>query len=336
MELTIFFQTVRWLFRPLSPFFLSSKMRISAFLRYHCMRISDAIDSFVQYISSERRLSRLTVEEYASVLASFYAFLDEKFQLSDIEDVSHLEVREWQMHLADQGIVASSLKTKLVVLRSFFKFLRREGVVDADIMAKVTTPKTPRHLPVFFTESETAKIYDPTNFDDSFDGKRDQLLLRLLYETGIRRAEVLGLKESSVDFGAKTLKVLGKRDKERIIPLENEILHNIKCYFSLKTENGISSEAFFVRSDGRAFTQYDVTKVVKMYMTRFSNADKISPHVFRHSFATHMLNDGADINAIKELLGHADLTATEVYTHVSRQHLKETYKHTHPRELKKE
>lgn len=296
------------------------------------MKISEAIDAFLQYISVERRLASRTVDEYASDLNLFASFLESTLQISDIESVSHLEIREWQMQLAADGIVANTIKTKLVVLRSFFKFLRREGIVGVDIMAKVATPKTPRHLPVFFTEKETAKIYDDVQFPDDFEGRRDQLLLRLLYETGIRRAEVLGLTEGSVDFCAKSLKVLGKRDKERIIPLENEILHNIKCYFSLKRQNEISSEVFFVRKDGSPFTQYDVAKVVKHYMGIFSKADKISPHVFRHSFATHMLNDGADINAIKELLGHTDLSATEVYTHVSRQHLKDTYKHTHPRE----
>ena len=162
------------------------------------------------------------------------------------------------------------------------------------------------------------------------------MLLQLLYETGIRRAEVVGMKESSIDFSAKTLKVLGKRDKERIIPLENELLHNIKCYFSLKKENNLENESFFVRKNGKPFKAFDVYQVVKKYMTLFSNADKISPHVFRHSFATHMLNDGANISAIKELLGHTDLAATEIYTHVTRQHMKEVYTHTHPRARKKD
>ncbi|MBP5547578.1 MAG: tyrosine-type recombinase/integrase [Bacteroidales bacterium] len=299
------------------------------------MTIDSAIEAFIQYISTERRLSALTVEEYKGGLRLFATFMKEH-RIVDIEDISHLEIREWQVHLSDVGISARSIKTKLVIIRSFFKFLRRQGWVKVDVMAKIVTPKTPKHLPVFFTEKETAKIYDDNYFDDSFEGFRDKLLLRLLYETGMRRAEVLGLKESSIDFSAKSVKVLGKRDKERIIPLEKEILHTIKCYFSLKSENGLTSEAFFVRTDGKPFTQYDVRKIVLKYMGQFSNADRISPHVFRHSFATHLLNEGADISAIKELLGHSDLTATEVYTHVSRQHLKETYKHTHPREIKKD
>lgn len=311
-------------------------MLISPFLRYLVMQISDAIDSFVEYISSERRLSQLTVDSYTRELRQFQSFLAEVFQLTEVSEITHLEIREWQVHCTSQGIKAGSMRTKIAVLRSFFKFLRRQQWVAVDVMAKVVTPKAPRRLPVFFTEKEAAKIYDSMNFTEDFDGRRDQLLLQLLYETGMRRAELLGLTESSVDFSVKTLKVLGKRDKERIIPLENELLHNIKCYFSLKRENEIHSEVFFVRVDGTPFTQSDVSRTVKHYMTLLSNADKVSPHVFRHSFATHLLNEGADIGAIKELLGHSDLSATEVYTHVSRQHIMETYKHTHPREKKKE
>jgi integrase/recombinase XerC len=299
------------------------------------MSLDSAIASFVQYIESERRLSQATVIKYSDVLAEFSSFLIEGCQINEIEQISHLDIREWQIQLSQNGNSASTIKTKLVCLRSFFKFLRRQGWMTTDVMAKVVTPKTAKHLPVFFTEKETSQIYDSDLFGDDYEGSRDRLLLRLLYETGIRLAEVVGLAEHSVDFSAGTLKVLGKRDKERIIPLENEILHTIKCYFSLKRQMGFGSEVFFMRSDGTPFTRYDVYKTVKKYMSLFSHADKISPHVFRHSFATHMLNDGADIGAIKELLGHTDLSATEVYTHVSRQHLKDTYRHTHPRATKK-
>lgn len=295
------------------------------------MTIKAAIQSFILYIKTERRLSVNTVVKYEGVLRQFEQFLSKKFSIEAVEEITHLEVREWQIELSDNGAAVATVKSDLVILHTFFKHLRREGVIKNDIMAKVVNPKTPKHLPVFYTEREVLKIYDSLNFSDDFEGQRDQLLLQILYETGIRRAEMVGMKESSVDFSAKTLKVLGKRDKERIIPLEKELLHNIKCYFSLKRLNGIDSEFFFVQENGKAFTANDVYKTVKKYMTQFSNADKISPHVFRHSFATHMLNDGADIGAIKELLGHTDLAATEIYTHVTRQHIKEVYTHTHPR-----
>lgn len=309
-------------------------MRFLQFFRYQDMTMQQAIDSFLLYIKTERRFSPLTVLAYSEDLQRFSSFLLEQYGVEDVETVTHLEVRDWQMLLSEQGYDPNSVRASLSSLRSFFRFLRRQGVMGSDIMAKVVNPKIPKRLPVFFTEKEVANIYDSQFFDDTFEGRRDQLLLCLLYETGIRRAEVIGLREQSVDFNAKTLKVLGKRDKERIIPLENEILHTIKRYFSLKEQIVGVTEAFFVRANGVPFTAYDVAKVVKRYMTAFSHADRISPHVFRHSFATHMLNEGADINAIKELLGHSDLSATEIYTHVSRQHIKETYKHTNPRSKK--
>ncbi len=301
---------------------------------YICsMKINAAIECFLNYIAIERRLSRLTVESYGNDLRLLATFLESKLQITDIEDVSHLEIREWLM--AEQEKSPFTLKQYTAVLRSWFKYLRREGIVSSDVMAKVSTPKTPKRLPISFTEKEVSKIYDSQYFTDDFEGQRDQLMLRILYETGIRRAELIGLRESSLDEHAKSLKVLGKRDKERIIPIENELLHNIKCYFSLKREKVGETEAFFVRQNGMPFEEHDVAMVVKKYMTLFSNADRISPHVFRHSFATHLLNEGADINAIKELLGHTDLAATEVYTHVSRQYMQETYRHTHPRAQRK-
>lgn len=310
-------------------------MRFLIVFRYHNMKITDAIQSFLLYISTERRLSALTVESYATDLRLFAEYIGNTHGISDVEDISHLEIRDWQMSLTEKEQHPNSIKRRLVTLRTFYRFLRRQGIVTTDVMAKIVTPKSPKRLPVFFTEKETARIYTANVFPDSFEGVRDRLLLCILYETGMRRAELLSLKNSSVDFHSGTIKVLGKRDKERIIPIENELSDNIKRYFSLKEQKEGCSNAFFVRSDGSPFTQYDVRKVVKQYMSQFSNADKISPHVFRHSFATHLLNEGADIDAIKNLLGHADLSATEIYTHVSRQHLKETYRHTHPREKRK-
>ncbi len=298
------------------------------------MNVTDAITPFLNYIRTERRLSDHTVKAYSTDLEEFRSFLASR-QIVSLDEVSHWEVRDWEMEMIDNGQNPNSVKRRMATLRSWFKFLRRQHWVDSDIMAKVKAPKTPKHLPVFFTENETRSIYDDDRFPDSFEGRRDQLLLRLLYETGMRRAEVVGLTEDSVDFAAGNIKVLGKRDKERIIPIENELAHTIKSYFSLKRQIEGCSKAFFVRADGSPFNEYCVTKVVKQFMTPISHADRISPHIFRHSFATHLLNEGADINAIKELLGHTDLAATEVYTHVSRQHLKETYKHAHPRATKK-
>ena len=298
---------------------------------FAAMKIDEAIVCFRNYISTERRLAARTVQIYTEDLTAFAAFVAQR-GISDVEQVSALDIREWQMALMEAGNAPRTVTHYLVSLRSWFKYLRRQKWLTTDIMAKVPTLKVPRRLPVFFRESEVRKIYDcPELFPDTFEGKRDRLLLQVLYETGMRRAELTGLTEGSVDFVNGTIKVLGKRDKERYIPIENELARNIKCYFSLKREIEGCSESFFVRKDGTPMTAAMCYNVVKKYMTSISTADRISPHVFRHSFATHMLNDGADINAIKELLGHTDLMATEVYTHVTREHLKEAYKHAHPR-----
>ena len=235
----------------------------------------------------------------------------------------------------DRGEAAGTVKRRLSSLSSWFRFLRRRGFLEADIMAKVSAPKQPKRLPVFFKESETERLYSEGLFATDFMGQRDKLMLRMLYETGMRRSELAGLKVSSVDFSSMTIKVLGKRNKERLIPIENELAHNIKDYLALKEQEMGESEWLFVGRKGWQITPADVYQTVRKYMTVLSNADRISPHVFRHSFATHILNEGGSIEAIRELLGHADLATTEVYTHVTREHLKEVYKHAHPRSRKK-
>lgn len=299
------------------------------------MNINAAIECFINYISTERRLATRTVALYTDALAHFSSFLSAQ-NISEVEDVDALQVRKWQVSMIEANLAPATVKLELSALRSWFKYLRRQKWITVDVMANVTPPKLPKHLPIFFRESEVEKIYTYSElFADTFEGKRDKLLLQILYETGIRLSELIGLRDSSVDFSAGIIKVLGKRDKERYIPIENELAHNIQCYFSLKQGIENCSNTLFVGETGKPMSKSNVETVVKKYMSLVSNADRISPHVFRHSFATHLLNEGADINAIKELLGHADISATEIYTHVTREHLKETYKHAHPRANKK-
>ena len=236
--------------------------------------------------------------------------------------------------LMERGEAPGTVKRRLSSLSSFFRYLRRHGFFDTDIMARVSAPRQPKRLPVFFKEKELEHLYDEGLFADDFMGQRDKLMLRMLYETGMRRSELAGLRETSVDISSLTIKVLGKRNKERIIPIESELAHNINQYLALKEQEMGPNEWLFVRKNGRPINSNDVYITVKKYMTTLSNADRISPHVFRHSFATHILNDGGNIQAIKELLGHADLATTEVYTHVTHEHLKEVYKHAHPRAVK--
>ncbi len=294
------------------------------------MKINEAIEQFHSYIANERRMAAGTVRNYIADLQDFSQWLELQ-QITDLGEISAREVRAWQMEHMDCGENPGTVKRRLSSLSSFFLYLRRHNLFDSDIMAKVSAPRQPKRLPVFFKEGELEHLYDEGLFPDDFIGQRDKLMLRMLYETGIRRSELAGLKIQSVDFSSLTIKVLGKRNKERIIPIESELAHNISEYIALKEQEKGASEWLFVGRKGGQITTNDIYLTVKKYMPQLSNADRISPHVFRHSFATHILNEGGNIQAIKELLGHADLAATEVYTHVTRQHLKEVYSHAHPR-----
>ncbi|MGX8713526.1 MAG: tyrosine-type recombinase/integrase [bacterium] len=294
------------------------------------MKIAEAIDRFHTYIATERRMAAGTVTNYIGDLDDFALWLGNQ-GVDNLDEVTSREVRSWQMEHMERGESAGTVKRRLSSLSSFFRYLRRHGLYDTDIMAKVSAPRQPKRLPVFFKEGETEHLYDEGLFPDDFRGQRDKLMLRMLYETGMRRSELAGLREGSVDFSSLTLKVLGKRNKERIIPIESELAHNIQQYLALKHQEMGDSEWLFVGPKGKQVTVNDIYMTVQKYMTRLSNADRISPHVFRHSFATHILNEGGNIEAIRQLLGHADLATTEVYTHVTREHLKEVYKHAHPR-----
>ena len=298
------------------------------------MKVGEAIDLFAAYITSEARLSAGTVRNYLGDLGDFCEYLEQQ-HVDSLEDVTSREVRSWQIMHMDRQEAPGTVKRRLSSLSNFFRYLRRHDYLHADVMANVTVPKQPRHLPVFFKEKEVERLYEDGLFAPDFAGQRDALMLRMLYETGIRRSEIIGIRESSVDLTAMTIKVRGKRDKDRIVPIELELAHNISRYLALKYQTWGASEWLLVNDKGEQLTANKVYTTVKRYMTLVSNADRISPHVFRHSFATHILDNGGNIQAIKELLGHADLSTTEVYTHVTREHLKEVYQHAHPRSKNK-
>jgi len=300
------------------------------------LKIEETIEAFVVYISTERRLAARTVTIYTDLLHRFAAFLEES-GVAHVEDVGAREVRMWQMSVMDAGWAPATVKQGLAALSSWFRFMRRQGWITADVMAKVVPPKNPHHLPVFFREQEVEKIYTLKGelFTDDFVGVRDQLMLRVFYETGMRRAELCGLKDSSFDMTLMQVKVLGKRNKERFIPIEKDLAHNIYTYLALKNKIEGCSDAFFVTDKGLPMSDAQVYGVVKKYMTKLSSADRISPHVFRHTFATHLLNEGADLEAIRQLLGHANVGVTEIYTHVSKEHMKQQYRQAHPRAKRK-
>lgn len=294
------------------------------------MKLEESIARFRDYMSTERRWAASTVSSYVANLEDLTAYVT-ALGVEELADLQAGDLRAWEMDHLSRGEAPATVKWRLAAVGSWLRYLRRHGLFDRDLMAKVSAPKLPKRLPVFFRESETEHLYDEGLFGDDFIGRRDRLLLRVLYETGIRRAELTGLKESSVDFSALTLKVLGKRNKERVIPIEIELAHNISEYLALKHQMWGETEWLFVTRKGGQMTGDGVYAVVKKYMSLLSNADRISPHVFRHTFATHILEEGGSIRAVQELLGHESLSTTEQYTHMTREHLKEVYRQAHPR-----
>lgn len=306
------------------------------------MKIEEAIQRFADYIATERRMAGGTVHYYVRSVEEFAAFLASQ-DIVDLEEVAPHNIRQWQMSLIESGHQPSTVNKILSALRAWFKYLRRQHYLDRDVMANIVSPKESMHLPIFFREQEVEHIYDDI-YPDTFDGQVDCLILRMLYETGVRRSELASLTLANVDTSSLTIKVHGKRNKERIIPIENELAHNITRYLALRqqmvatlrTGNPEYQEPanLFINSNGKIVNDEKIYNIVKHYMQSLSQAERISPHVFRHSFATHMLNEGANIDAIKDLLGHSSLNSTEIYTHVTREHLKESYKHAHPRAQK--
>lgn len=297
------------------------------------MKTEECIDRYLNYIENERRLSPLTVEKYEQILKTFRLHLS-SIQIEDIDEVTTNDIRNWQMQLMEEGKKARTIAAYLAALRSWFKYMKKNGYCQTNVTEPINTPKLNKLIPTFFKEEEVEKIYNEDIFPDTFEGERDKLILRMLYETGMRRSELANLTERSIDFSAKVIRVFGKRQKERIIPIESELTNNIKRYISLKKEIAPTCSALFIDQKGAAIASVKVYTIVNKYMKILSVSEKTSPHVFRHTFATGMLNEGANIDAIKELLGHGSLNATEIYTHVTREHLKEAYLHSHPRAKK--
>jgi len=291
-------------------------------------------DSFLEYLKSERNNSPLTVEAYADDLAEFQKFiegLDPEIMWANLQAA---DVREWIIFLLDeQKLSASSVNRKLSALRTFYRYLRRMGWVDINPMEKVVAPKKHRPLPYFVREKEMDQLLEMTKDDDSFEGVRSRLVLMTFYETGIRRAELLGMNDGSVDFEAQQIKVTGKRNKQRIIPFGKELETEMRRYIESRNShfNRQQFPNLFVNSKGDPMNEALVSRIVKEELSKVTTIKKRSPHVLRHSFATAMLNNKADLGSIQKLLGHESVATTEIYTHVSFEELKNEYKQAHPR-----
>ncbi|MBB2147147.1 tyrosine-type recombinase/integrase [Pedobacter sp. LMG 31464] len=291
------------------------------------------ISSFLTYLQNEKRYSPHTIQSYKTDLIQFKDFLQANFEL-EVTVVQTQHVRSFIVDLLDHKISENAIGRKISTLRSFYKHLLREKEVKVNPMLLIKAPKVPKRLPVFIEEVKMDSLLDNAeNFEDGFSGQRDKMVLELLFGTGVRLAELLQVKENDIDFYEGTIKVLGKRNKERIIPLHGELIKQLKAYLALKSIENFNNKSttLIVTNTGASAYPKLIYRIVNRYLTLISTQDKKSPHVLRHSFASSLLNRGADLNAIKELLGHASLAATQVYTHNSVERLKSIYKQAHPK-----
>ena len=288
------------------------------------------VDFFLAHIKNERRLSPHTHTAYKADLEQFQQFYSPDLSLL-IQDTQAADIREWVVSLSEQKLDNRSINRKMASLRAFFKYLLKNQKVKSDPTALVNALKTAKKLPVYLEEDAMNNLFDLVEFEPDFGGQRDRLLLELFYGTGMRLAELIGLKTKDYDRFGRKITVLGKRNKYRVIPLNQEVIDCINIYLKLLEDAGISNEFLVLTDKYEQLYPVFVQRKIKHYLELVSTISKKSPHVLRHTFATHLLNHGADLNAIKELLGHANLAATQIYTHNTIAELKEVYKKSHPK-----
>ena len=290
------------------------------------------IESFLKYLQYEKNYSSHTVVSYENDLFQFkeFAFGENPFDPVAIDSVL---TRRWMMSLMEEGYSPLSVNRKLSSLKSFFKYLCRYGYIKTSPVANLKGPKINKPLPYFVKDMDMERVFTHWDDQDEFEGERDKLILDVFYTTGIRCAELVGLKDGDIDFGSKLLKVTGKRNKQRLIPFSIVMAEELQSYINIREQEVENREgnSFFIRKNGKPLSNSIVYGIVNKRLSEIPNLSKKSPHVLRHTFATSMLNNGADLNAVKELLGHASLSSTEVYTHTTFEELKKAYHQAHPR-----
>lgn len=295
----------------------------------------EIIEDFLGYIQKEKRFSSHTVVAYTKDLDQFFNHITNNLEITSIVEVDHHDIRSWIVSiLEDQKLQPTSVNRKISCLRSFYKYMIRNEIVDKNPMSKITSLKAKKKLPLFLEQSQMENLLDKMEFGDDFSGIRDKLIIELLYCTGMRRAELISLETANVNESKQELKVLGKRNKERIIPLSPQTIKLINQYQRVllnQFHEAQGGKYLIVDDRGNMMSDGFVYRKVNKYLRLVTTIGKKSPHVLRHTFATHMLNNGADLNAIKELLGHANLSATQIYTHSTIEKLKQIYERAHPR-----
>jgi len=290
-------------------------------------------ESFLQYLQIEKRYSPHTVRSYLNDLDQFYAFLSSLGLPEDPVSATSHDIRAWIVSMLDNNYSTVSVHRKISCLRVFYRYMRKEGILKSDPLEKVVLPKRKKTLPVFIEEEALTRLLDNYSFGDGFAGIRNRTIIEILYLTGMRRSELVGLRDNDVDLAEGSVKVTGKRNKQRIIPLLKPFLARLQEYIKVRNDNveTLDNGWFFITDKGNKLYDKYVYNTVNSYLAMVTTIEKKSPHILRHTFATHMLNRGADLNSIKELLGHANLSATQIYTHNTFEKLKKVYKQAHPR-----
>ena len=290
------------------------------------------IESFLDYLRLERNYSERTIVSYRTDLREFEGFLKGTEAELDWKKVHADHVRNWMVCLMEDGKASTSVNRKLSSLRSFYRFLLRKKEITVNPMLKIVGPKKKKPLPFFVREKDMNRLLDETSFEEGFEGCRNRMILELFYATGMRLSELIGLDDADVDFSARLIKVTGKRNKQRLIPFGKELEENLDLYIKVRNETfPEGTEGFFVLKNGKRMYPMEVYRLVKRNLSRVVTLKKRSPHVLRHTFATAMLNDNAELQSVKELLGHESLVTTEVYTHATFEELKKVYEQAHPR-----
>ena len=291
------------------------------------------IRSFLDYLKFQKRYSEHTIISYETDLIAFFDYISMQFGEMQIGQIRSPMVRSWLAELKEEGNSAKTINRKISSLKTFFKHSIRQGEIESSPMGTVVSPKQSKRLPQFVEKKDTDTLFAYMEFPDNFSGRTEKLILQLLYHTGMRQAELIGLKEDQIDFAKSSIKVLGKGSKERIIPLSAELIQLLSDYIKLKIHSIELPDRVFllVRENGQKLYPKWVYNSVKKYLSLVTTIEKKSPHVLRHTFATHLTNNGADLNAVKELLGHSSLAATQIYTHNTIEKLKDVYKKAHPK-----
>jgi integrase/recombinase XerC len=292
--------------------------------------VKAAIDNYLSYLNLQKRFSPLTAESYTLDLNQFFSFIQEEIAGITLEKVTGIHIRSFVSAQMDKGLSPATVNRKLSALKSFFKYLVRQGTLNQNPSQNISGPKKRPVLPAFIDSAEMQALLSVEQ-DSGFEAIRDNLILDVLYQCGLRRAEIINLKESDIDSSALQMKVIGKRNKQRIIPFGLDLKRNLEAYINVKKREGLICPFLLVSLKDLPLRPQQLNEIVKRLLIASHSTGKKSPHVLRHTFATHLLNNGADINAVKELLGHSNLSATQIYTHNNIEKLKKSYNQAHPR-----